>query len=469
MGRIISSYIFPHPPLIIPEVGKGQESEALDTINACKKAAKDIKNDKPSTIIITTPHGPFFDDYIYIPTDDTLKGNMGRFGRNDVSFQFENATCLLGKIISRARDEGIYSGGLDESIMEQYRISGELDHGALVPLYYVTKEYTDFKLINISVANLPLTELYRFGMCIFDAVKSSDENVVLLASGDLSHKLSHEGPYGFNPRGREFDDLFVSSVINLDVEKLLDADEGLCESAAECGLRSFVIMFGALDRYELKSDVYSYEGPFGIGYSVARFAVGNEKETGNILKNVEDKKHLKLKLARDAEDPYVSLARMTLETYIKDKKVIKVPENIPTELLEERAGTFVSIKKDGQLRGCIGTISPTKENVAEEIIQNAISSGTRDPRFDPVDEDELDSLVYSVDVLKDSEPINSIEELDVEKYGVIVRHGMRSGLLLPNLEGIDTPEEQVSIALRKAGINPNSNYNMERFEVIRHK
>jgi uncharacterized protein (TIGR00296 family) len=105
---------------------------------------------------------------------------------------------------------------------------------------------------------------------------------------------------------------------------------------------------------------------------------------------------------------------MTLETYIKDKKVIKVPENIPTELLEERAGTFVSIKKDGQLRGCIGTISPTKENVAEEIIQNAISSGTRDPRFDPVDEDELDSLVYSVDVLKDSEPINSIEELDVE-------------------------------------------------------
>lgn len=136
--------------------------------------------------------------------------------------------------------------------------------------------------------------------------------------------------------------------------------------------------------------------------------------------------------------------------------------------MKNKAGTFVSIKKNGELRGCIGTILPTKENIALEIISNAISSGTRDPRFNAVREDELDSLSYSVDVLLEPEPIDSIEDLDVKKYGVIVRAGFRTGLLLPNLEGVDTPEEQVSIALRKAGISPKENYSMERFEVIRY-
>jgi AmmeMemoRadiSam system protein A len=172
---------------------------------------------------------------------------------------------------------------------------------------------------------------------------------------------------------------------------------------------------------------------------------------------------------RKSEDPYVRLARKTLETYVAEKRLIEIPNDLPGEMLNNKAGVFVSIKKDGQLRGCIGTISPTTKNIAEEIMQNAISSGTRDPRFDPVEAGELDSLVYSVDVLKEPEPVNSMDELDVVRYGVIVRSGRRSGLLLPNLEGVDTPREQVSIALKKAGISPDSDFDMERFEVIRHK
>jgi AmmeMemoRadiSam system protein A len=129
----------------------------------------------------------------------------------------------------------------------------------------------------------------------------------------------------------------------------------------------------------------------------------------------------------------------------------------------------VSLKKHGRLRGCIGTISPVEPSVAEEIIRNAVSAGTGDPRFDPVEEDELDSLVYSVDVLGDAENISSMDELDAKRYGVIVTKGYRRGLLLPNLEGVDTPEQQVAIALQKAGIPANDKYSMERFEVVRHK
>ena len=145
-----------------------------------------------------------------------------------------------------------------------------------------------------------------------------------------------------------------------------------------------------------------------------------------------------------------------------------VPKNLNEELLENRSGVFVSLKEDSMLRGCIGTIEPTKENIAMEIIRNAVSAGVEDPRFLPVEESELDKIVYSVDVLRKPENIDSIEELDVKKYGVIVSKGMRRGLLLPNLEGIETPEEQVNIALKKAGISPDESYSMERFKVERH-
>lgn len=469
MGRIISSYIFPHPPVIVPEVGRGAESCASQTVEAVKKAAEAIKSDRPATIIVTTPHGPVFQDYVYISVSEELSGDLGRFGGGNVKMNFKNNIDLVNRIIKYAKEEGIYSGGLDEDVARRYGVSKELDHGVTVPLYFVRNEYSGFKLLHIAIAGLPFLELYKFGICISRAVEETGEQVVFLASGDLSHRLSHDAPYGFSDKGKEFDDLFINSIKQLDVERLLEIDEDFCESAGECGLRSFLMMFGALDGYDLKPEVYSYEGPFGVGYSVVRFAVGARNPERQILKKVEEKSRRKMEQIRSNEDPYVMLARETLETYVRENRLIKVPEGLPPEMLNNKAGTFVSIKKHGQLRGCIGTTGPARKNIAEEIIYNAISSGTRDPRFEPVEEDELDKLVYSVDVLKEPEPIQSLDELDVIKYGVIVRAGGRSGLLLPNLEGVDTPEKQVSIALQKAGIRPDEKYSMERFEVIRHK
>jgi AmmeMemoRadiSam system protein A len=174
-------------------------------------------------------------------------------------------------------------------------------------------------------------------------------------------------------------------------------------------------------------------------------------------------------MSHESESEYVKLARETLENYVRDGKKIEVPEWVPQEFKSKRAGVFVSLKKHGMLRGCIGTIGPVRVNVAEEIIYNAISSGTQDPRFPSVRPDELPDLVYSVDVLGDPEKIESMDQLDVKRYGVIVTSGFRRGLLLPDLEGVDTPQEQVAIALQKAGINRSERYQMERFEVIRHR
>ena len=153
---------------------------------------------------------------------------------------------------------------------------------------------------------------------------------------------------------------------------------------------------------------------------------------------------------------------------MRRREHIRVPKDLPAEMLERRAGTFVSLHKDGKLRGCIGTIAATQGNIAEEIIQNAISACSRDPRFAPVTMGELKTLEISVDVLGDLEPIKSPEELDVKRYGVVVSHGRKRGLLLPNLDGVDTVEEQIEIARQKGGIRESEPYQLERFEVVRH-
>ncbi|MBI3815224.1 MAG: AmmeMemoRadiSam system protein A [Nitrospinae bacterium] len=166
--------------------------------------------------------------------------------------------------------------------------------------------------------------------------------------------------------------------------------------------------------------------------------------------------------------PLVKLARDTIETYIKTGKVISPPSELPEEM-KGRAGIFVSIKKHDELRGCIGTFSPTQPNIALEVIQNAISASVRDPRFPPVASEELDSLDISVDVLTEPEKITSADELDPKRYGVIVTKGWRRGLLLPDIEGVDTAEEQIYIAKRKAGIMPDEDVELMRFEVKRYK
>ncbi len=168
-----------------------------------------------------------------------------------------------------------------------------------------------------------------------------------------------------------------------------------------------------------------------------------------------------------SEHGLVKLARQTIETYVKDGKVINPPQPL-TDEMKEKAGVFVSLhKKNGSLRGCIGTFSPTTSNVAQEIISNAIESSTRDPRFPPMQTDELADLDISVDVLSAPEAVKDKKELDAKNYGIIVKSGSRKGLLLPDLPGVNTPAEQIAICRQKAGIGPNEKVELLRFRVRR--
>ena len=332
----------------------------------------------------------------------------------------------------------------------------------------MTRNWRGRSAISRKLSGLPLTEHYAFGQIIGEAVRETGRKVVYIASGDLSHKLQEYGPYGFTPEGPEYDKRIMDVCSRGAFGEMLDFDENFCDKAAECGHRSFVIMAGVLDGLSVEARQLCHEDVTGVGYGICTFHPGEADEERIFLEQWRRKQAEALRNRRNSEDSYVRLARETIEKYIVSRKLNTVPEWALPEMKERKAGVFVSIHEDGRLRGCIGTILPVYGSVAEEIIHNAISASTRDPRFDPIRPEELDRLEINVDVLSEPERIDSRDQLDVKRYGVIVSSGGKRGLLLPDLDGVDTVDEQVAIAMKKGGITARDRITLERFEVIRH-
>jgi len=459
---IIGSIIVPHPPIIIPTVGRGQEHEVQKTIDAYRAAAHQVREWGPEVLIITSPHVVMYADYFHISPGKGAAGDMSAFGAPQTRLKEEYDTELRQELIRQAEAAGIQAGTLGEK-------DPSLDHGTFLPLYFLREAGADCPILRIGLSGFSPLEHYRLGQCIAGAVDKLDRRAVFVASGDLSHKLKDDGPYGFAPEGPVFDEQVTQAMASGDFLQFLTMDSRLCDRAAECGLRSFQIMAGALDGQAVKPEMLSHEGNFGVGYGVAVFTVTGPDENRRFAAQCEAAERERLAERKAAEDPWVRLARLSLETYVRTgKQLDALPAGLPAEMTQRSAGAFVSLHAHGQLRGCIGTTGPTTENVAWEIIQNAVSACARDPRFTPVTVSELDGLEYSVDVLGEPEAISSPAELDVKKYGVIVSCGGRRGLLLPDLDGVDSVEQQIDIARQKGGIRARDPYTLERFEVVRH-
>ena len=318
------------------------------------------------------------------------------------------------------------------------------------------------------LSGLPLAEHYRLGQLIARTAEETGRRAVIIASGDLSHKLKEYGPYGFAAEGPEYDRRIMEVMGSAEFGGLFDFDEAFCEKAAECGHRSFVIMAGAFDGLSVKAEAFSHQDVTGVGYGICSFYPAGNAPERHFLNEYLEKEERECRERANRRDAYVKLARASVEAWVTRGECIAVPEGLPAEMRDTAAGAFVSLHRHGRLRGCIGTVTAARRNVAEEIIFNAISACSQDPRFSPVAADELNSLEITVDVLGAPEPIESPEQLDPRRYGVIVSCGRKRGLLLPDLEGVDTVEEQISIARRKGGIGENEPYGLERFEVVRH-
>ncbi|MCL1843462.1 MAG: AmmeMemoRadiSam system protein A [Defluviitaleaceae bacterium] len=448
---ILSAYVMPHPPLAVPEVGRGKEGIIAETVQAMDETAIEISRLKPETIIYITPHGAMYSDYFHISPGESASGDFSRFGVAGAKFFVEYDAELTGEI-SR-----LICGTDGET-------DAALDHGVMVPMYYINRRYANYKAVRVSISGHDAATHFEMGKILAAACQKLGRQVVVVASGDLSHKLSEDGPYGFAPEAAVFDREIMKHLGDGNFNAILSMDEKLRRNAAECGFGSVAILAGVLAGEEndgnktggFRPKALSYECPFGVGYGVVAFT---------------------------PEDPYCALARRALEFRVKTGNDMLLSDNdllnnqtvvqdnpirIPPEMLNRRAGAFVSLHKNGQLRGCIGTISPTTDCVAREILQNAVSAGLYDSRFPPMHESELPHITYKVDILDSPEDIAGPEALDVKEYGVIVEAGHKRGLLLPNLDGINTVQQQIDIARQKAGIHPHEGFTLKRFKVTRH-
>jgi len=459
---IIKSYALPHPPLAIPDIGRGQEKGINTTLDAFYRVADEIASLKPDTIIYVTPHNILYSDYFHISPGQSARGDFTRFGVPGVKLEIEYDCELAGKISELAMKQCINAGTAGEK-------DAKLDHGVMVPMWFINSRYTGYKAIRISQSGMDPSIHYRMGAVIKDAVEALKRVAVFIASSDMSHKLKRDGPYGFSPEGPEFDEAVIKALASGDFLALMGLSDSIREKAAECGYNSLMMLAGTLDKQNAETEVLSYEGPFGVGYAVAAFTASGQNNNRDLLRQHNEKMLRITRREHESEDDYMALARKSLEHKVKTGKMLQLPGNLPEEMLVKRAGVFVSLHKEGRLRGCIGTIAPATGNIAHEIIQNAVSAGLKDPRFGQVTEQELPLLTYKVDVLATPEKIAGQNGLDVKRFGVIVSSGPKRGLLLPNLDGIDTVEEQIAIARKKGGISENEPISLERFEVVRHE
>lgn len=459
--------VCPHPPIMVPEVGRGEADKVADSRRAMLELGRRLKDSGAETLVVISPHGPVFRDGVAVNGSPRLKGDLGQFEASTVKFDLENDLQLAGGIVRAAGEAGITTLLLNDKNAGRYGVDLELDHGVMVPLYFLREAGVRLPLVSIGMSLLPRPRLYAFGTALARAVDRTGQKMALIASGDLSHRLTPGAPAGYEPQGREFDRQVVDLVSRADAAGILDINADLAERAGECGLRSLIMALGALDGLSVQAEVLSYEGPFGVGYMVAVLNPGAPDPKRQLADNLSAGQKRQEKQRLSGGSFLVQVVRQSLAAYFAGNRLSVPEEEIPPEFTRP-AGAFVSLHKHGQLRGCIGTISPQQRRVVDEAAVNAISAAIHDPRFYPVTEDELPDLEISVDVLQEPEPVSGPEELDPKKYGVIVRAGHRSGLLLPDLEGVEDVAQQVAIARQKAGIGPREPVELQRFEVKRY-
>ncbi|MCL6472487.1 MAG: AmmeMemoRadiSam system protein A [Firmicutes bacterium] len=460
---VVIGCLVPHPPIIVPEVGRENIARVTSTIKAMEELSQDVAKANPETLVFVSPHSAGFADSIAVKASPVLKGSMANFGAFDVVFSVENDLTFIDELLRAANDYQLSITKVGRGFIDLLG-SDELDHGIMVPLYYLRK-HLELPIVSLSIDYRGFDEHYTLGLSIQQASESLPKRIALIASGDLSHRLIPGAPAGYNPRAVDFDARIEEIFDTGYFDELRQLDPALIESAGECGLRSIYALSGAFNNYEIRTNVLSYEAPFGVGYMVAAIYPG----TVSLDRDLYTIQVEELPPKEPEVSEPVRLAKYSLEQYFTVGHPVKPPKGTSPSLLNKRAGVFVCLKIDDHLRGCVGTITPTQANIAEEIMVNAIQAATEDPRFLPVVKDELPKIRYSVDILDEPEKIPSDLMLDPKVYGVIVRRGYNTGLLLPNIDGVETVDEQIAIAKQKAGIKPHEEVELYRFKVTRYE
>jgi aromatic ring-opening dioxygenase LigB subunit len=260
---IVFGAIVPHPPLLVPVIGGKRIGEVERTRSAMEKIAKDLKLKEVDVIIIFTPHGAVSQVSLPVYTAHVFDGNFAGFGFARPRFAFKGEAALALQVVKTFEEANRPVSRISETL---------LDHGVMIPLYYLHEAGVDKPILPIAVVFRPLKELFEIGKLVASACEKNGKKIAVIGSADMSHRLTREAPSGFHPRGKEFDDKLVELVKKHAVEEIINFDPGLADDAGQDALWSIALLLGMLDGKDLKPEVFSYEGPFGVGYMVAEYA-----------------------------------------------------------------------------------------------------------------------------------------------------------------------------------------------------
>ncbi len=393
-----------HAPIVVPEVGGAEAHRCGATTRSMREAAERCVASGPDRVVLVSPHSPRH-GRDWAAWEGSLRGSLARF-------RHKRERVDLPPDPAAIRELGVERG-----------LRGELDHGAVVPLLFLTRAGWRGPTVVLAPPS-PLGDAEQIG----GALAAITGNTALIASGDMSHRLSEEAPAGYDPRARSFDRAFVEALRRGDWQGAIEAPER--EIAAEDVIDSTKVAMASIQDPR-SSEVLSYEGPWGVGYTVA--------------------------VLHQAKPPLWAVARGAVGNRIRGD-LWRLPDGGPPA-----QGVFVTIRRQGELRGCTGRMRPDAEFLYHEIAEIAIGSATRDRRFEPVRAWELPELRYEVSMLGDAERVVDSGVIDPKKHGVVVKLGDRRGVLLPALPHVDTAAKAIGLALRKAGIDPAEAYELARF------
>jgi len=436
----IAAGLLPHAPIIVPAVAGSRAPAVAATTAAARQLAREVLTHDPQAVVITAPHGLRHPSAATLQIAPNVTGSLGDFGADEVA-----VSLPVDRELASAFEEAAH----DLDIPVHSRDARRLEYSTVVPLSFLCEAGWDGPTVVVSLPYPGTGDPVALGRALAAAARRLGRHLLVLASGDMSHRLTRDAPAGFDPEGRLFDEEVAGLLRSGHLRDLLTLDPHRVERAGEDCVDSLLFAAATFDFAPVGPRLLSYEGPFGVGYGVALL-------TGAAVAATR---------ARDLPE----LARQAIQTYVGERRVTHPPPDLAPEV-HDRAALFVTLLTPaGELRGCIGSLEPATENLATETIDRAIAAATADPRFAPVTAGEVPGLTIEVSILTPPEPVDSIDALDPRHYGVVVEDGGRRGVLLPALAGIDDADRQVAVARRKAGIPPGQPVRLSRFEVVKYR
>jgi AmmeMemoRadiSam system protein A len=445
----------------MPQVGGGGADVARASLDALRLASAALNSFSPGTVVLISPRAPGLADAFVVDDSEVFEGTLAQFGDPTI-YRYKGDPALGSALLGALEGAGVPA--VSRKDMPRLE-AGWLDHASIVPLAFLDPE-ARCPLVVLSLSYLSYAKHRRMGEIVRSVADDLGRRVAFVASADMSHRLTRDAPAGYSPRGAQLDARILELVEQGRLRELMELPPDLVEAGGECGLRSVIVLGGYCREEPVPTRVLAYEGPWGVGYLTALVGRAALDAMASVSSERAEAMGAKGGLPGFDESEIVGLARRAIAAHVgEDEPLHETVLSDPA--LPKKAGAFVSLHRGGLLRGCIGTILPVHDTLAQEVAHNAVEAATRDPRFPPLEPFELADLDIKVDVLQPPETC-SLDELDPSQYGVIVSSGWRRGLLLPDLEGIDDVETQVRIAMQKAGIGPDDACAYERFRVDRY-